>query len=243
MGLFKGLRDFFRRSGDLAEGALNNAVDKMMTANEHTIRAQFRKVKEDLMKNYNAIKSSLSGLMVLRDQKVSDNEKLKERIDDLEKKKIGAVRLYNETQEFKYKDAFNEFSIRVESIKKIYDKNDQFIQSNSASIDKLKEQLYDLQSKLDQVKIQEDQTVADIISARQVEKINSSMSGITGDVNTDSLNVIEQARLKALARAKLAVEIGNGKTFSFEKELEKAGHSYDEEFEKLCQEEKAKASK
>lgn len=242
MGFFSAIARFFQRLFGLGEGALNNASDKMLTANEATIRAQFRKVREDLLKNHNTVRNAVANLMAINEEKKNEIEELTKKIKELETKKLGAVRRFKETNDMKYQDLFKEFSTQLLKAQEKIEINKVFVQQNTENIEKYKKQLILLQNKLEDLKSQEDQAVADITSSRQITKLNELLAGLSTDINMQGIEAIEEARKKALANAKLSTELSQTTKTAIDEELLSAGSNLDEEFAKMLAEEEAKMS-
>ena len=240
MGIFKALGRLVKRTSDMGEGAIDNAADKMLTANESSIRAQYRKVREDLIKNHTTIRSSVANLMAINEEKKSETADLEKKLKDLETKKLGAVRKFKETNDPKYQEAFTEYANQATSTTEKIAYNNELIKTNDANIDKFKRQLTTIQQKINDIKSQEDQAVADITSAKQITKINDMMAGVTTDTNMQGLQVIEEARKKALAKAKLSTELSGNSAASLDDELMAAGNSANDEFARMLAEEEAK---
>ena len=233
MGFFRAIARFFTRLFGLGEGALNNAGDKMLTANESTIRSQFRKVREDLLKNHTTVRNAVANLMAINEEKKNETEELNKKVKELETKKIGAVRKFKETNDVKYQDLFKEFSVQLQKATESIALNKTFIEQNSSNIEKYKAQLVTLQTRIEELKSQEDQAVADITSSRQITKLNELLSGLSTDVNMQGIEAIDEARKKALANAKLSTELSQTSKSAVDDELLAAGSNLDEEFAKM----------
>ncbi|HQB62470.1 MAG TPA: hypothetical protein PK899_12525, partial [Spirochaetota bacterium] len=218
----------------------NNAGDKMLTANESTIRAQFRKVREDLLKNHTTVRNAVANLMAINEEKKNETEELNKKLKELETKKIGAVRKFKETNDVKYQDLFKEFSVQLQKATESISLNKTFIEQNSSNIEKYKSQLVMLQTRIEELKSQEAQAVADITSSRQITKLNELLSGLSTDVNMQGLEAIDEARKKALANAKLSTELSQTSKSAIDDELLAAGSDIDEEFAKMLAAEEQK---
>ncbi|MCG8570027.1 MAG: PspA/IM30 family protein [Spirochaetes bacterium] len=239
MGFFGAIGRFFSRLFGLGEGALNNASDKMLSAGEGTIRAQYRKVRDQMIKNHSVVRNAVANLMAITEEKKQENEDLQKKIQELETKKIGAVRKFKETQDVKYQEAFKEFHSQLEKAKEQVAANTQFIENNKENIEKYKRQLVTLQNKIEDLKNQEDQAVADITTSRQVTKLNDMLSGVSNDLDMQGIDAIEQARKKAIANAKLSNELSTNNKSSLDEELLAAGSQVDAEFAKMLEAEES----
>ncbi len=240
MGIFKALGRLVKRTSDMGEGAINNAADKMLTANEASIRAQYRKVRDDLAKNLATVRSAVANLMAINEEKKTENASLEKKLKDLETMKLGAVRKFKETNDVKYQEAFANHQQQAASVKEKIESNNGIIAVNDDNIEKFKRQLTTLQEKINSLKSEEDQAVADITTSKQITKINDMMSGVTVDVNMQGLNVIEEARKKAIANAKLSSELSNADSGNLNDELMSAGSLADDEFARMLAEENSK---
>lgn len=240
MGFFSAVGRFFSRVFGLGEGALNNTSDQMLSASEGTIRAQYRKVRDQLLKNHSVVRNSVANLMAINEEKKQENEELSKKIKELETKKLGAVRKFKETEDVKYQEAFKEFHAQLEKANEQFTQNKQFIDNNTTNIDKYKRQLVSLQGKIDELKNQEDQAVADITTSRQVTKLNDMLSGVSTDIDMQGIEAIEQARKKSIANAKLSSELNNNEKTDLDEELMAAGSDVDDEFARMLASEESK---
>jgi phage shock protein A len=243
MGFFNSVGRFFARLFGLGEGALNNASDKMLTANEATIRAQFRKVRDQLVQNHSTVRNAVANLMAINEEKKQEMDQLTKTIKELETKKLGAVRKFKETNDIKYQDVFKEYSVQLLRAQEKFEQDKTFVATNTENIEKYKRQLLILQNKIEELKTQENQAVADITSSRQVTKLNDLLSGLSTDVNMQGLEAIEEARKKSLANAKLSTELSGTNKKEIDEELMAAGSNIDEEFSRMLADEEAKVTK
>jgi phage shock protein A len=240
MGFLSAMGKFFRRLFGLGEGALQNASDKILTANESTIRSQFRKVREKLLGDHATIRNAIANLMAINEEKKQDIAILEQKIKELEIKKIGAVKKFKETNDLKYQDAFKSCHIQHQRAEEKLKLNNDFVVQTTDNLERYKRQLLALQNKIDDLKMQEDQAVADIISARQITKLNEMLAGYSTDVDMQGIAVIEEARKKALANAKLSTELTSTAKNDIDEELLLAGSSIDEEFSRMLEQEEKK---
>jgi phage shock protein A len=243
MGFFNAIGKFFRRLFGLGEGALGMASDKILTANETTIRAQFRKVREKLLNDHATIRNAIANLMAVNEEKKQDIATLEKKIKELETKKIGAVKKFKETNDIKYQDAFKDCHIQFQKTDEKLKLNREFVGQTDENLERYKRQLIALQSKIEDLKAQEDQAVADIISSRQITKLNEMLAGYSMDVDMQGISVIEEARKKALANAKLSTELTSTSKSDIDEELLAAGSSVDEEFSRMLAQEEIKMIK
>ncbi|HOV13613.1 MAG TPA: hypothetical protein PK771_04965, partial [Spirochaetota bacterium] len=160
-----------------------------------------------------------------------------------ETKKLGAVRKFKETNDVKYQELFKEFSIQLQKAQEKLTQNNEFIAINTENIEKYKSQLLILQNKIDELKSQENQAVADITSSRQVTKLNELLAGLSTDVNMQGIEAIDEARKKSIANAKLSTELSGTSKSQVDQELLAAGSNIDEEFAKMLASEESKVSK
>lgn len=240
MGFFSAVGRFFSRLFGLGEGALNNKSDQMLSASEGTIRAQYRKVRDQLLKNHSVVRNSVANLMAINEEKKQENDELGKKIKELETKKLGAVRMFKETEDVKYQEAFKEFHGQLEKANDQFSQNKDFIENNNSNIDKYKRQLVSLQSKIEELKNKEDQAVADITTSRQVTKLNDMLAGVSTDIDMQGIEAIEQARKKAISNAKLSTELSSADKSELDDELLAAGSDVDDEFAKMLASEEKK---
>ena len=243
MGLLSAIGRFFQRLFGIGEGALNNASDKMVTANEATIRGQFRKVRDQWIQDHSTVRTAVANLMAINEEKKTETADCQKKLSEIEVKKLGAVRKFKETNDMKYQDLFKEFTVTAQRLTEKIQQNTEFVATNSENIEKYKRQLVLLQTKIEELKQKEDQAVADITSSRQVVKLNEMLSGLSTDVNMQGIQAIEEARKKSLSNAKLSTELSGVSKREIDEELIAAGSNVDEEFAQLLAKEEEKMTK
>jgi phage shock protein A len=243
MGLLSAIGRFFQRLFGIGEGALNNASDKMVTANEATIRGQFRKVRDQWIQDHSTVRTAVANLMAINEEKKNETIDCTKKLSEIEVKKLGAVRKFKETNDMKYQDLFKEFTVTAQRLTEKVQQNNEFVATNTENIEKYKRQLVVLQTKIEELKQKEDQAVADITSSRQVVKLNEMLSGLSTDVNMQGIQAIEEARKKSLANAKLSTELSGVSKREIDEELLAAGSNVDEEFAQLLAKEEEKMTK
>lgn len=223
MGFFNSFWRFLSTIFGLAEGTTERATDKLLTASPDAISSQFRKTREDWIKDYNQMKDAVAELCKIREAKTSEVEKLNKENHDLATKMTGAIETYKKNGDERLREAYGRYAAKRESITQRTDELVKEITEQAALIETYKTRLTVLQENIEHLKQEEAETISDIVYSRKVNELNDRLKGLSQDTQTKNIEAIRDARLKAKATAKLSNELNGTNAFEFENKLIEAG--------------------
>jgi len=208
MGLFSSIGRFFSNVFGLASGAIDEASDNLASGSAGAIKAQFRRTKEEWLKQYNDMREAVSQLMVVREQKKNEMEKLQEEEDDLIIKMEGALNeAQNNPSNTGHQEAYERFFNRKNEIDERQETLSSEIDQSEAQLVDFKKKLSNFQAEIKKLEQEEAETIADIISSQKIVELNDRISKISTDNISQSLTAIRSKRAKLKAKAKLSSEL------------------------------------
>jgi chromosome segregation ATPase len=190
-----------------AEGSAERATDQLLVSSPEAVRNQFRKTREDWTKDYNEMKSSVAQLVQIRDDKLGEIKKLHSLIEELDLKMHGAINLYKESQNEALKEEYGKLAYtKEEAVTKIKAVADEVAEQEQA-ITTFKNRLSSLKNDIENLKKEEAETIADIVSSKKVNELNSKMQGLSKNHQDKNLEAIRVARKQIKSEAKLGSEL------------------------------------
>lgn len=210
MGLFSSLKRYLANLFGAASGALEESADDITSGSTGAIKAQFRRTKEEWLKQYNEMRDAVSQIIVIREQKKNEMEKLHKEEEELIVKMDGTLieaekDLNNDQHKTAYERYFNrkrEIDIRQEQL-------ENEVNTTENQLKDFKLRLTDLQSEIKKLDQEEAETIADIISSKKIIELNDRISNISRDNVSQSLNVIRNKRQQLKAKAALSSELNH----------------------------------
>jgi phage shock protein A len=226
-GLTVGVVDSFLRlfSSILgqAEGGTQRATDKLLTSSPEAIRNQFRKTREDWVKDYNEMLSAISQLVQIKDSKEDEVKKLYGLNKDLTTKMEGAITLYKQNPDERYKEEYSKLAYTKEEAEGKIASLQEEISEQTILIEQYKGRLAGLKDDIEKLKKEEAETVADIVSSKKITELNSKLQGISQNYQSKNLEVIRESRKLIKSEAKLGSELTGMNKTSLDQKLMGAG--------------------
>lgn len=225
MGLFRSFLRFIRTIFGLAEGTTERATDALLTSSADAIRSQFRKTREDWLRDYNQIKDAITELTVIFDQHNAEMQKLSKQSNEIDAKMVGAINLFKKSGDESLRIKYGQLAEEKTQLEARIDDLEKQLDDEHKVIENYKEKLTDLQTSIENLKQEEAATVADIVSSRKINELNAKLQGLTTDTQGKNLEAIREARRKAKATAKLNSELAGDTPDKLEEQLLTAGAS------------------
>ena len=223
MSFFGSLRRFLSSLFGLAEGKTERATDALVSSSADSIRAQFRKTREDWTRDYTQMREAVADLIRIREMKMDEVKRLNRDSDELEQKMEGAIALFKKTPDERYRQAFGQLANQNEVAEKRIAELLVEIDEQQKAIERYKSKLMDQQRQIEVLGKEEAETVADIVSSQKIRELNDRLSGISVDSQSKNLEAIRTARQKAKSVAKLSSELSGSETSDLDKQLKAAG--------------------
>lgn len=225
MGLFRSFWRFISTLGGLLQGSTERATDAMLAASADTIRAQFRKTREDWVGEYKQMESAVAELVKIHSDKNAELEKLKHRQYDLTTKMKGAIELFKSKKDESMRDAYGKYAAEKEQTTQRATTLTEEIVNQEQIIENYKSRLMALKKSIDDLKEEEAQTIADIVSSRKLKELNSKLQGLSVDTQSKNLEAIREARKTAVATATLSSDLSGVTQMDEEAKMMQAGQS------------------
>ena len=243
---------FFKAIWYTLAGRAHDSADRMMESPE-AIRGAYEDVITDKKRNIQRYKQAIGQLIALVEQKKNEVKNLTGEVDRLEELKTGAIAKAQQTaaalqgeglaqEEIKQHGeytrcvtAYQDFNSNlVEKADRITALESE-IEGAQTDIESHKVQITSLHRDLDQIKSEQSEAVADLITAREQEEIADMLSGISTDGTSAELTRMREIREKAKARSKVAQELAGTDSKSEEEEFLTAARasSTSDEFDAL----------
>ena len=237
-----GFTRFFKAIWYTLTGRAHESADRMME-NPEAVRGAYEDIISDKKGNIQRYKAAIGQLIALVEQKKSAVKNLTDEVDRLEELKAGAIAKAQQTaaalqgeglaqeeikQHAEYTrcvTAYQDFNSNlVEKTDRITELENE-IEGAQADIESHKLQITSLHRDLDQIKSEQSEAVADLITAREQEEIADMLSGISMDGTSAELTRMREIREKAKARSKVAQELAGTDSKSDEEEFLTAARS------------------
>jgi chromosome segregation ATPase len=206
-----------------AEGSTERATDKLLTSSPEAIRNQFRKTREDWTKDYNEMKAAIAQLVQIRDNKIDEVQKLNTLVEELEVKMSGAINLYKQTQDETLREEYSKLAYTKEEAGSKIATLEKEIQEQNIIIENYKTRLNGLKQDIDNLKKEEAETIADIVSSKKINELNDKLQGLSQNHQAKNLEVIRDARKQVKSEAKLGAEISGLEKTSLDQKLMASG--------------------
>jgi len=225
MGLFNSVFRLVASMFGLAQGGTERVTDKMLTSSPDAIRNQFRKTREDWGKDYTEMRDAVAQLCQIRDDKMDELKSLTHVSQDMGDKMQGAIAEYKKSQNEVIKEMYVKYaSNKEEAENKIKQLQDEIVdQEKEITIHKTK--LQALKTDIENLKKEEAETVADIVSSKKMNELNNKLGLKEEDVQSKNLDAIREARKQIKSSAKLNAEMAglNSPTADLESKLISSG--------------------
>ena len=237
-----GFTRFFKAIWYTLTGKAHESADRMME-NPEAVRGAYEDIINDKKGNIQRYKQAIGQLIALVEQKRSTVKSLTDEIERLEELKSGAIAKAQQTaaqlqgeglsqEEIKVHGeytrcvtAYQDFNSNlVEKTGRITELENE-IEGAQADIESHKLQITSLHRDLDQIKSEQSEAVADLITAREQEEIADMLSGISMDGTSAELTRMREIREKAKARSTVAQELAGTDSKSEEEEFLTAARS------------------
>ena len=247
-----GITRFFKAIWYTLTGRAHESADRMME-NPEAVRGAYEDIIKDKKGNIQRYKQAIGQLIAIVEQKRSAVQSLTDEVDRLEELKAGAIAKAQQTaaalqgeglaqEEIKQHAEYTRCVTAYQDFNSnLTEKNDRItaleneIEGAQADIESHKVQITGLHRDLDQIKSEQSEAVADLITAREQEEVADMLSGISTDGTSAELTRMREIREKAKARSKVAQELAGTDSKSEEEEFLTAARasSTSDEFDAL----------
>lgn len=223
MGIFRSFYRYIVTLGGLIGGDIDSRTDAMLTT-PTGIKSTFEKTREQWTRQYGEVREAVAQLMLVLNQKRRQVDALKEEAKDVKIKMKGAVEQYKKTQEPRYQEAFTDLFNRDKAIAVQQENLDKEIRELHGKVNQYREKLKEMQVRIQDLKKQESEAIADIVSSQQIIKLNDSLNSISMDLDDRNLQAINERREALRNQADLSGQLAETEVSrDLDKELADAG--------------------
>ena len=237
-----GFTRFFKAIWYTLTGRAHESADRMME-NPEAVRGAYEDIISDKKENIQRYKQAIGQLIALVEQKKSQVKTFTDEISRLEELKSGAIAKAQQTaaalqgegmspeeikQHAEYTrcvNAYQDFNSNLEEKTGRITELETEIDGAQADIQNHKLQITRLHRDLDDIKSEQSEAVADLITAREQEEIADMLSGISMDGTSAELARMREIREKAKGRSKVAQELAGTDSRSEEEEFLEAART------------------
>lgn len=206
MGILKSVYRYITTLGGLIEGSIDRNSDNLLSS-PSGIKATYQQTREQWTKQYAEIRAAVAQLMAVLEQKKKLVDSLSQEAGDVKTKLKGAVDQYKKTSDVKYQKAFGDLFQRDKQIAAQQERLNDEINDLHSKVEDYKAKLNDMQSRIHDLKKQEAEAIADIVSSRQVIKLNDRLNNLSSELDDRNLQAIQDRREGLKAEAKLSGEL------------------------------------
>ena len=237
-----GFTRFFKAIWYTLSGRAHETADRMMEDPE-AVRGAYEDIIADKKGNINRYKNAIGQLIALVERKKSTVKNLTDEVENLEELKSGAIAKAQQTAAALQEDgmapeevkqhaeyvrcvtAYQEFNSNLEDKTRQISDLEGEIEEAQAGIDSHKIQITGLHRDLEQIKNEQSEAVADLITAKEQEEIADMLSGISMDGTSAELSRMREIREKAKGRSVVAQELAGTDSRAEEQEFLAAARS------------------
>jgi len=219
--MFRAIGRYFRAIGYLLVGKVD-AARMAISTSPHVVRATFDNVMGEKKKRIRQYKDAV-GAMIAQEEKKTDELKLQsEEVAKLEKLKEGAAAMArkvverhngdieavkNDPEYAKCQAAFKDFSSTLAEKEARCVELEGDINTIKESVAGHKTQLQALLREIEKIKQEKEETVADMITAKEERELADMITGISEDRSSQELQELRDLRSKAKATARVSREV------------------------------------
>lgn len=248
--MFRAIWRLIRGIGYLFTGRIDGFADQI-NRDPHAVQSGYRDIIEQKKASLDQYIDAVGSLIAQRETKTQRLKSLTSEIEKLERLRAGAIGKAKEitagetsrgmspenikqNPEFVLcQSSYRDFSSTLESKKSMAEELESSIREYDGRINGHKIKLTSLKREVEQLKAEMPDAVADILGAKQEEKIDRVIAGISNNTSDEKLQQLRDTRNKAKANAKIISEMAGTDHKKIENEFETfaTNHQSDDEFD------------
>ncbi len=211
----------------IGAGRVENASDAALASSPDAIKATFRMTKDKWIKEYKELESGVSQLILVREQKAVELDKLKEKIEKLQERMEGALAMAEKEPDKQaiHGEAYTRFQKEHAEATARSQELAKEVGALTARADEYKAQLSRFERDIRGLDEKQAEAIADIISSQSIIRLNDQLKGFSFDRFSKDLTAIESARQAIKAKAKLSTEMAGTAAEKQDTDYEVAGKS------------------
>tara|TARA_Y100000034_G_scaffold103692_1_gene129537 strand:- start:12428 stop:13258 length:831 start_codon:yes stop_codon:yes gene_type:complete len=251
--MFKAMYRYVKAFFALLTGGING-MRMSLNENRHVIAATFDEIKDEQVASVQAMSDAVAEMIAAKERKVVKSGSLTERVAENAEMRDGALAMIDELkgqfdlttdegiEALKATEDYQEASGAYESLSKEIadDENtleelDQAIEEDEKQLANRLAQLGTMKDQIEKIKEEKQETIADMESAKQEQKINDMINGISQNDSSERLQEMRDMRNKAKAKVKVGRKLAGTETNARKERFKKFAHKKkaSSEFDKL----------
>ena len=222
--LFKAFGRFCRAILYSCAGDFSKWSEKFET-NTGYVTAEYEDIQDDQVRSIKDTTDAVAGLMEIVGQKEHRLKTLTQQIGDLQKKQVGAKakakktvdalqkagksmeEIQNDPTVLKCSGFFEDFSSSITNKEEEATNLEHEIEKHNGDLGRYKNQLSRMHAELKKIKAEKHETIADLEIAKQEEKVNAAILGISDSKTAERRGRIQELRRKRRAKADINAEM------------------------------------
>jgi len=212
---------YLKAFGLLITGQID-AASKALNTNVYVIRAGYDEIVREKVNSLDQMKQAIGELISNQEKKIAKLYTLNKDIVNLEKKQAGAAgmakklvakhggdaqKVKADPEYAKCQSFYRDFTSTLEEKRERAEELQEELESVSTRIDQHRNNMMLQKREIDKIKEEKADIVADIITAKEEERMNNMMAGISTADHTKQLEQFRDIRRQRKASAKLSREL------------------------------------
>ena len=221
--IFRSIGRVFR----VGAGRIENASDASLAQSPDAIKATFRMTKDKWIKEYKELEAGVAQIVLIREQRATELEKILEKMEKLEERMEGALAMAMKEPDKQevHGEAYARFQKEHAEADARADELRKEVETLSARSEEYKSQLTRFERDIRDLDEQQAQAIADIVSSQSVIRLNDKLKGFSQDRFSKDIQAIDQVRERLKAQAKLSTEMAGVSSEKQDSDYEMAGKS------------------
>jgi DNA repair exonuclease SbcCD ATPase subunit len=201
------------------------------------VRAEYEEIVKDHMKSINETTDAVAGIMEINTQKQHNLETINKQCEDLKRKQLGAqakakkqveklqaegksmAEIQADPDVLKCSGFYEDFTSSLANKEEEAQRLESEIEKHEADLSKYKNQLSRMHAELKRIKQEKHETIADLEIAKQEEKVNQAILGVSESKTEERRQRIQELRRKRRAKADITAEMAGLETEDAEQEF------------------------
>ncbi len=192
------------------KGFFLKAGDDLVSGSPEAIQATYRTIEDKEIQRYNQMLDAVSSLARQREDALRQMERLQGRIEELNDETEGALALADSEPDNKeqHREAYNRAFAQKEQLQARLDQTDAKADQLTEKVEDYKLELSNFQSRIEELKQEGDESVADLISSQSIIQIEQRLQGLSTDSTDQALTAVRRKVADTKAKAQITAELG-----------------------------------
>ena len=192
------------------KGFFLQAGDDIVSGSTSSIKATYRTIEEQEIKRYNQMLDAVSSLARQRSQTEQEIQKDEEQLSELEQEMEGALAIAEREPENQlvHEQAYNRAFTKKEELEARLEQRRSKFEELDQKVENYKIELANFQERVQSLKQEGDEAVADLISSESIVRIEQRLQGLSTEGTDQALDAVRRKVQDTKAKAQIASEIG-----------------------------------